>query len=380
MATSAAINAAIEKMYGSALKPDEWPLALTSISDCFDGAGCLLFFQKSDGVYSTLNSPGILDAANARFVSEGWNRRDLRAIRAQEAGTFGMKTTVGDYDVVTPEEMETHPYYAEFLAPFGLRWFLAASISPHPDVFAVLSVQRLNHQPNFSASERKLLESLARHAEQSLRLSCRLMQAEVANVVLGDALERVGCGVVLVNGEGTAVFHNVAGAPYSDLLRSEPRLAHCYADSAPTNRLQVRFNQIVKGDLSGDAYPAAPVLLAGGQDATRSVAYLLPVTNSVRSMLEETFCDVRAILIVVSQNTAAPADPSVVRDILGVTLGEARVASLIGAGMSPRDVANALGITEDTARTVLKRVFAKLNLSKQSQLTSLLSQLTLKEL
>lgn len=74
----------------------------------------------------------------------------------------------------------------------------------------------------------------------------------------------------------------------------------------------------------------------------------------------------------------APVDPSIVRDILGLTLGEARVASLVGAGRSPREAAETLGISEATARTVLKRVFAKTSISKQSHLAVLLARLTLR--
>ena len=44
-------------------------------------------------------------------------------------------------------------------------------------------------------------------------------------------------------------------------------------------------------------------------------------------------------------STPAPAgaDPALVRDILGLTLGEARVAALVGSGMAPRAAAEKLG-------------------------------------
>jgi DNA-binding CsgD family transcriptional regulator len=62
-----------------------------------------------------------------------------------------------------------------------------------------------------------------------------------------------------------------------------------------------------------------------------------------------------------------------VRDLLGLTLGEARVASLVGHGLPPRDAAERLGIGEETARTTLKRVFAKTGVSRQSELAALMS-------
>lgn len=49
------------------------------------------------------------------------------------------------------------------------------------------------------------------------------------------------------------------------------------------------------------------------------------------------------------QKSAHPPDPAVVRDIYGLTLVEARVASLVGSGIPPRVAAERLGIAEDTA-------------------------------
>src|SRR5258708_36886692 len=69
---------------------------------------------------------------------------------------------------------------------------------------------------------------------------------------------------------------------------------------------------------------------------------------------------------------------TLVRDILGLTLAEARVAALVGSGQAPREAAGKLGITEETARTVLKRVFAKVGVSRQSELASLLTKLVLR--
>lgn len=84
-----------------------------------------------------------------------------------------------------------------------------------------------------------------------------------------------------------------------------------------------------------------------------------------------------AISLVRRARSGGPLDPGLARDLLNVTTGEARVAALVGSGMAPRDAAERLGITEETARTTLKRVFAKVGVSRQSELAALLARLTL---
>jgi DNA-binding CsgD family transcriptional regulator len=83
-------------------------------------------------------------------------------------------------------------------------------------------------------------------------------------------------------------------------------------------------------------------------------------------------------VLAIQPEADGPADPAQVRDLLGLTLGEARVAALVGSGLAPREAAARLGIGEETARTALKRVFSKVGVSRQSELTALLTKLVLR--
>jgi len=50
----------------------------------------------------------------------------------------------------------------------------------------------------------------------------------------------------------------------------------------------------------------------------------------------------------------------------------------VGAGLPPKEAAERLGIAEETARTVLKRVFSKVGVSRQSELVAVLAKLVLR--
>ncbi|MBR1188915.1 hypothetical protein JQ634_13335 [Bradyrhizobium sp. AUGA SZCCT0240] len=60
-----------------------------------------------------------------------------------------------------------------------------------------------------------------------------------------------------------------------------------------------------------------------------------------------------------------------------LTFGEAKVAALVGSGLSARETAEKLGIPNETVRNVLKRVFYKVGVSRQNELAALLSKLVL---
>ncbi len=84
----------------------------------------------------------------------------------------------------------------------------------------------------------------------------------------------------------------------------------------------------------------------------------------------------RAVLIMVD-DLARPsrADLATALRLLGLTRSESRVAAHVGSGLSPREAAEAIGCAEQSVRSVLKAVFAKLGIHKQAELNRIVTRL-----
>jgi DNA-binding CsgD family transcriptional regulator len=366
---------AVETIYDCALAPERWPLALQAIADVFDDAGCLLIHARDDGSFGYIVSPS-MEEAQAEYL-RNWCHCDVRAIRSMEIGFGRSGDTISDYDILSPEEIETEPYYTEFLGRFNLKWFLGASISPDPRIAAGISVQRIAAKPPYSSADRDVISRLARHAEQSLRLSVRLMDAEMTAGSLAAALSRMNAGVFILDGNGRSVFTNELGNSFlrEGLFVAENRLLPRFgADRAV---FETELGRLLDGDPERFTRTPRPMLIQR-LDGRPVAVYILPVGRR-SDALHDFLASARVIVLAIDAGSDSPADPALVRDLLGLTLGEARVASLIGKGLPPRDAAQSLGITEETARTTLKRVFSKLGVNRQSELTALLTRLVLTE-
>jgi len=72
------------------------------------------------------------------------------------------------------------------------------------------------------------------------------------------------------------------------------------------------------------------------------------------------------------------SDLDLAQSHFGLAPAEARVATLIGTGLSPQRTAEKLGISVKNVRTTLQHVFKKVGLSRQSELAVLLTKLTLR--
>ena len=367
---------AIEAIYDAAPDPLQWPHALAAIAEYFDDVGAILIWHRNDGTFGTIVSEG-LAAAQKDYEENGWAARDIKAIRAQQLGYFFSGEPFADRHIGFDEEMKKHPCSVQFFDKHGLGFVGAVAVSPDPHVGVMLSVQRNSRRkPQFSDDELEVLRRISRHIEKSLRLSVRLLNADVTNLSLGEALARIGIGVFVLDSLGCVIFSNPAAQRLlGDMLHLvEGRLR--IGGVSTGAGLDEAIAHTIRGqppDLMADR---KPILVESAVSNRRLALYVLPVFQPL--LAEQFLTHTRAIALVIEQKLDEPADPAIVRDLFGVTLGEARIAAMVGAGLPPKEAAERLGIAEGTARTVLKRVFAKVGVSRQSELSALLAKLVLR--
>jgi DNA-binding CsgD family transcriptional regulator len=365
-----AITDAVEAIYDAAAQPEKWPDALQAIAASLGDVGANLTYERDDGTFGAIVSPGL--AAGSSEYSNKWFQHDIRAARFRERRYLLGTDVLTDDDLITAQEMATHPFYTDFLARFGLRWCATVSITPDPHVIVNVTVQRSASKQPFNDDERTKLRSLGRHCEKSLRLGIRLLGDETINFGLREVLAGIGMGVFVLDGMRRIIYSNSAvDALIGDGLKiASGRLTVSLNDGrAAFNGAISATLRYLPGDVPIDP---APILLSRSRSDRRLVVYVLPLRTSA---IEQFLIGARLIVLVIDPSSRENLDPAVIRDLFGLTLGEARVAALIGAGLTPRAASEKLGIAEDSIRTVLKRVFAKTGVGRQNELTALVTRL-----
>ena len=81
------------------------------------------------------------------------------------------------------------------------------------------------------------------------------------------------------------------------------------------------------------------------------------------------------ILLFTELSSSVSKSPHRALQALGLSRAEASVASLVGAGLRPEEAAAQLGKGVGTVRGQLKSLYAKLGISRQSQLAVLVARL-----
>jgi DNA-binding CsgD family transcriptional regulator len=367
---------AIEAIYDASVDPSAWLQALQAIADCLGDVGAILLWRRDDGSFGSIASPDLLEAQKD-WEEGGWNVHDLRPLRTAERGYFFSGAPFTDRHLFSDEEIRTCPSYAQFQAQHDLGWFGAVAVSPDPHVGVVLSIHRCaRKRPPYSHAELAIVARLGRQVERSLRLSIRLFDAELLKLGLGEALTRIGIGVFALDSSGRVIFVNPAGRRLigdglflvKDRLLTRAKLER--------SALEAAIKQTIRPVPETVIAEHKPIIVHRREERRPLALYMLPITPSSHPAAQF-LAHACAIVLAIDPEAREPADPTLLRDILGLTLGEARVAALVGSGLPPREAAKKLDITEATVRAVLKHVFSKTGVSRQSELVALLSKMVL---
>lgn len=362
----------IDLLYAAALEPELWPEALGSFAKASGGVGGVLLPWTASGPGQVVVSPGLAEATQA--YERDWLGRDSFIIRARERGLAQYKGILPDTQLFTATEMSRDAWYQEFRRPFELGSMAGQLSTPLPNYVVAVSVQRALGMGSFSADELRVAAILGKHAARAVTISTELASARQAKTGMLDLFGRLGCGAVLIGAGGRVVIANaVAEQMFGDglsIAQGVLRTAHA-EDQRGLDTLLARAS----GGRQSRLLPLNPVAVARPSGKRPLLIQAAPLRNAQVPIDKAVLGSVTGLVLITDPDHPLPAGPSRALQLLGLTPAEARLAALVGSGLSPREASEQLNVTEGTARVTLKRVFAKLDLSRQSQLAQLVARL-----
>jgi len=219
------------------------------------------------------------------------------------------------------------------------------------------------------------------HDRRRLLLSLRVMAHCAINYndynrrerrlqILEGMVDELAPALMLVNNSAQVFWTNYRG----ELLLAERQLlirngGNMLASRTPANTTLLR--QAISEAISSPPCPEEEndrYLLMPRDDGSEDVIVLRPVAG--RHGLEGN----RAVMVIVPQNDMLALAAKLV-SLYGLIPSEARFVSAIVQAGSPAHAAIQLGITDQTAKTYMKRIYAKLGIKSQLELGMLFASL-----
>jgi DNA-binding CsgD family transcriptional regulator len=224
---------------------------------------------------------------------------------------------------------------------------------------------------DFSAEQRKLLESLTPHLKRALRIFVQYAQAWRERSVYQTVIDRIGVGVALVDPKGMVMATNEVGqeilAAADGLMVTNGRLTACDAATARSLENFIRAGAEAQTDpIQTHGRPLA-VSRASDPAPLTVIVHPGPSVQPVNAPLRRS-----AIVVMRDPERRASVSAHVVGQLFGLTPAEATLATLLAQGADLDEAATELGIRRNTARSQLQSIFMKTNAKRQSELVRMI--------
>lgn len=251
-------------------------------------------------------------------------------------------------------------FYQEFLKPYGIGSISGLYIHRSEGTGAFLSVQSGPESQGLSDAQRDAIESMGAHISRALRIQARIGELEARVAAAESALDAIPVPVFLLGAQRELRYTNRAA---DQLIATEPALRIVNGRFAPegcVDDAQWRY-AFARGGLLLRRTTGEPLPLA-----------LMPVPEQTRLVRERPGV---AALITAADLRSPSARAQRLRVFYGLSSAEADLAVLLCCdGNSPQECAELRGVSIGTIRSQIKSIYAKTEVARAAQLTSLVMQ------
>jgi DNA-binding CsgD family transcriptional regulator len=264
-------------------------------------------------------------------------------------------------------ELVRTEFFADFLRPQGLDSAVGVTVFRDHGCNFMLSILHGPAKEAQAQSAAMLLGTLAPHLRQAFAYYRRAGAVTNASAIVGAASDALGVGIITIGIDRRVRWANTGAY---GLLDSGDPIGVDLRGRVIASRSDIRealdraFGAALRGETAGKRTLDVP---ARGNARIRT---RLTIVVPALSPSEEYFAGPCVMLLI--EGSAARSVPTAesLRRTFSLTPAEARLACAIAAGATLADAAAGQGITRETARTQLKRIFVKMDVHRQAELVA----------
>jgi DNA-binding CsgD family transcriptional regulator len=370
------LSGLIGRIYDSAVQPELWPQTLGAIKQSLN----LAFLQvvSVDGL-KLRQGQAVQTPAFRTLFEHGWLNEFARHFNEIPGGHDWIEaeidTPISQMQLVSEQEFNQSEFYKQWIGPKGLRDSCTTPLVKRDHLICALTASGSASRDLFDDQDREAFRLLSPHIRRALMIGDMLDEGNFKLSLYRDLLDRISTGVMIVSHGAKLVYANGAA---DEILRSGQhiklrggQMESAYAPFA--GGLRAALDRACSDDDSdiGNYGNGIPLPSKTGSTA---VCYVLPLgTSDHRRSLGPG----HAAVFVSAAGANLPPSLEILSALSGLTSREARIALMIADGSTPADAAETLGVTMNTMRTHLSRIFDKTGANSQPALVRFVSSLSM---
>jgi PAS domain S-box-containing protein len=274
-------------------------------------------------------------------------------------------------EIVPDSEYKRSNYYQEFARKVDAFKVLASLMIREGGSIDTISFFRPETHSPYTKREKKLLDVFIPHITRALDLQNRLHVTNTRASLLQNSFDTLQSAIVLLKQDGKVIFLNRAAEDLigqcAELYLRRDRL--CAMSHADHSKLEQLIKKVAIGN-GGQRLGEGMTIRRETGDRLQIIAAPVPIDRQATLMAG---LGPVAMLVIhdPGQHTQMPHEA--IAAMFGLTPSEARLLLALSEGQTLSQYADASHVTQNTARTHLKSVFAKTNTSRQSDLVRLMN-------
>lgn len=345
-----------EHIYDAALKDDVFEALPGRLAKALDGRSAVIHWHGKGMVGEIVHS-GHFSEDHMAMLDARFDGHDLWA---SALGASGARNRAWNCDSLVPERLfESGRLFNEWIRPIGDDTFHGlGAVFDAGSVVGEIGIHRARRQGAFAEEQRQRLEALLPALRQMVIIRQRLTHAQGLVATSAAALDACGLTVLIVNAKGGLIHANQAG---EDLLASG-------------DAMRVRNGKLSGSDHRGDTALGQALDMVTGLGTGQTVAMTGRSGRRYGLTLNPILANgTRQVVILVHGHSQGDSDRAVRASVMfGLTVTEAKVASLIAEGRSAKDIAQIRGISVLTVRDQIKSIMQKMGVHRQSEIAAVL--------
>ena len=329
-------------------------------------AALLLHFDRG---HSVVARQWGLDTRESPRYEKHYYTVDIWAKVARNASNW-----IGPSERLVPfSDLKRTEFYNDFLCVQGISHGLFTVLEQARRQLASLSIFRGAQMGPFEEEELAFVNFLTPHIKRAYRLHSELAVARGKSTGLLGALDLISTAIILVGSRMQVIVMNRAAKAFTksnsglqvglDGLRAERA-----AESAQLQRLIA----VAVATSNGNGLDSAGAMKISRHELPPLQILVSPFRDKHPDNLDSP----RAIIFINDPARRVRPPQDTLRVMFGLTPAESRLSLLITDGKTPSDIAEELGLSQNTLKSQLSSIYRKMGIARQSQLVRLVLQLS----
>ena len=366
------LSRVVGDVYDASLDPALWPNAIESICDYVGAASASLHSQDSiSRATDALFWWGRESSAPQFFKSYQEKYCKINPIFPGVI-FFDVELPVAVPDVISCEEFVRTRFFREWLAPQSLMDGLFSNLEKGATSCALFTAMRHAEQGQVDDRMRQRFELITPHVRRAMLIGKVIDLHRVEAAALADSFDQLASGMLIVDSSGRIIHANASAhrlIAEANVLRATNGRIGALDPQGNRNLLDI-FIAAEGGDaVIGKKGIALPLTARTGE---RYIAHVLPLTSGARRKAGVSYA-AAAAMFVREAALDLPSPPEALADEFKLTPAEVRVMfAIVEIGGVP-EVAPVLGISDQTVKTHLHRIYEKTGTKRQADLVKLVA-------